>query len=67
MKVFEIPFGEWLPDHPDYKNPGCLTADNCFPVPGGYGPFPGLDPSDDGQFSFGGDYDKSDYSAGDYN
>lgn len=41
MKPFEIPFGEWLPDQPDYKNPGCLVADNCFPTSGGYGPFLG--------------------------
>ncbi len=26
---------------PDYKNPGCLVADNCFPSSGGYSSFPG--------------------------
>lgn len=34
--------GEWLPDFPDYKNPGCLVAENVIPVPGGYGPQYGL-------------------------
>jgi len=42
MQVVEIPFGEFLPEQPDYKNPGCLVADNCFPVSGGYGPFPDI-------------------------
>ena len=42
MEVSEIPFGELLPDQPDYKNPGVLVADNCFPTSGGYGPFLGL-------------------------
>jgi len=41
MQTVEIPFGEWLPDVPDYKNPGCLTANNVIPSPGGYGPFLG--------------------------
>ena len=34
----EIPFGEWLPDQADYRNPGLITAENCYPVSGGYGP-----------------------------
>lgn len=38
METWEIPFGEWLPDQPDYKNPGCITADNVWPSPGGYRP-----------------------------
>lgn len=38
MDAPEIPFGEFLPSAPDYKNPGCVVADNCVPVPGGYGP-----------------------------
>lgn len=42
MPVFEIPFGEWLPSSPTYKNPGCLVADNVIPTTGGYGPFPDL-------------------------
>jgi hypothetical protein len=42
VNVAEIPFGEFLPEQPDYKNPGCLVADNCWPVSGGYGPFLGL-------------------------
>lgn len=39
--VQEIPFGEWLPDHPDYRNPGCIEALNCYPSVGGYSPFLG--------------------------
>lgn len=42
MPVVEIPLGEWLPDAPDYKNPGCVVADNVIPQAGGYGPFPSL-------------------------
>lgn len=38
----DIPFGEFLPDFPDLKNPGCVTADNVIPRPGGYGPQYGL-------------------------
>ena len=41
MQVIELPFGEWLPDQPNYKNPGCVIADNCFPSAGGYSPFKG--------------------------
>jgi len=26
-----IPFGEWLPDLPDYANPGAILAKNCIP------------------------------------
>ncbi len=26
-----LEFGEWLPDLPDYENPGSLTATNCIP------------------------------------
>lgn len=37
--MIEIPLGEWLPDAPSYKNPGCEVADNCIPITGGYGPF----------------------------
>lgn len=37
----EIPFGPWLPDQPDYSNPGCIEAKNCYPSAGGYSPFPG--------------------------
>jgi len=38
MPLFEIPFGEWLPSQPDFKNPGCVIADNVIPTPSGYGP-----------------------------
>lgn len=42
LKTVEIPLGEFLPDSPDYKNPGCIVADNCYPAPGGaYTPFAG--------------------------
>ncbi len=44
MRMAEIQFGEWLPDTPDYKNPGCVVADGCYPSPGGYGPFLGPQP-----------------------
>ena len=37
-----MPFGEWLPDAPSYRNPGCEEANNCIPVTGGYGPLPSL-------------------------
>ena len=36
--MHEVPFGEWLPAQPDFKNPGCVVADNVVPTPGGYGP-----------------------------
>lgn len=45
MPVFEIPLGEWLPDQPDYKNPGAVVADNCYPVAQGFGPFESALPS----------------------
>ncbi len=35
-------FGEWLPDVPDFQNPGCVLAQNVIPIPGGYGPQPDL-------------------------
>lgn len=38
----EVPFGEWLPDAPDFRNPGCLVADGVYPVLGGYKPIPQL-------------------------
>lgn len=36
MPVF--PFGPWLPDQPDYRNPGVLTATNVIPGATGYLP-----------------------------
>jgi hypothetical protein len=47
MNIAELPFGEWLPDAPDYKNPGCIVADNCFPSTGGYSSFPGFNDQGD--------------------
>lgn len=35
-----IPFGEWLPDVPDYKNPGATVAKNVIPTLLGYRNFP---------------------------
>lgn len=40
MQTVELQWNEWTPDAPDYKNPGCLTANNVIPSPGSYGPFP---------------------------
>jgi hypothetical protein len=42
MAMIDIPFGEWLPDQPSFKNPGCEIADNVVPKPNGYGPLSGL-------------------------
>lgn len=42
MPVVEIPLGEWMPDAPSFKNPGCVVADNVIPQTGGYGPLPSL-------------------------
>lgn len=36
----EIIFGEWLPDQPDYNNPGLITATNMIPHRSDYRPFP---------------------------
>lgn len=35
----EMPFAEWLPDIPDYKNPGALIAKNVIPGGLSYQPF----------------------------
>lgn len=36
-----VPFGEWLPDHPDFMNPGSITATGVVPQTAqSYGPFP---------------------------
>lgn len=38
-----IKFGPWLPDLPDFENPGALEALNCVPLPGeSYGPWNAL-------------------------
>lgn len=48
MPTVDIPFGEWLPSVPTFKNPGCEVADNVIPAAGGsYKPFPSLDMSGD--------------------
>lgn len=39
MEPIDIPYGEWLPDLPDYKNPGCTVAKNVIPSGVGYQPF----------------------------
>lgn len=39
MAVHEFPFGEWLPDQPDYQNAGMVEADNVYPTARGFGPF----------------------------
>ena len=31
-----IQFGPWLPDQPDFSNPGVTRAENVIPAPGGY-------------------------------
>lgn len=31
-----VEFGEWLPDYPDYANPGAITAKNVYPFANGY-------------------------------
>jgi hypothetical protein len=35
-------FGEWLPDIPEFGNPGLVEARNCIPVDGYYTDFPEL-------------------------
>lgn len=38
--IVPIEFGEFLPDNPDFQNPGCLKAENVIPIAGGaYAPF----------------------------
>ena len=38
MQTLDIDFGEWLPNAPEYKNPGIIRAMNIIPMTGGYGP-----------------------------
>ena len=38
-----IEFGKWLPDMPDFGNPGALEAQNVIPAQPSYMPFPGLE------------------------
>jgi len=44
MSVQEVLFGEWLPDAPDYANPGLVAAENVYHSPKGYVPMPGPNP-----------------------
>lgn len=41
MPVMEIPIRQWLPDQPDFRNPGCEIANNVYPDTQGFRPFPG--------------------------
>jgi hypothetical protein len=36
----QIPFGEWLPDQPEYNNPGANTANNVYFAASSYKRFP---------------------------
>ena len=38
----QIPFGEWLPDQPEYLNPGAITANNVYYAQNSYKRFPAL-------------------------
>ena len=38
----QIPFGEWLPDQPEYLNPGANTANNVYYAQNSYKRFPSL-------------------------
>ena len=38
--IQDFPFGEWLPDQPEYQNPGILTAENVWAGGAGYQPIP---------------------------
>lgn len=42
-----IPFREWLPDQPDFGNPGATVATNVLPSANGYLPINTLSPSTD--------------------
>ena len=37
-----VPFGEWMPDLADYRNPGCTEASGVRPIAEGYGPLESL-------------------------
>jgi hypothetical protein len=38
----KLPVGAWMPDQPDYANPGSITALNVIPAAASYRPFPSL-------------------------
>ncbi len=39
-----VPFGEWLPDQPNFEHPGSPDVRNLVPIVGGYRPLPTLEP-----------------------
>lgn len=48
MPTVEISFGPWVPSAPDYRQGGCVIADNVIPRPmGGYGPLRGKEATSD--------------------
>ena len=42
-----IPFGDWMPDLPDFANPGATVARNVLPVENYYGPLGALEATTD--------------------
>lgn len=42
-----VMFGEWLPDQPEFENPGLIEARNCMPVDGSYTDFASVNAYDD--------------------
>jgi hypothetical protein len=42
-----VMFGEWLPDQPEFENPGLIEARNCLPVDGSYTNFRSINTGDD--------------------
>ncbi len=42
-----VPFGPWLPDLPDFANPGAILATNVTPAELSYRPFPSFTPLSD--------------------
>lgn len=68
----DIPFGEWLPDLPDFNNPGSTVAKNVIPHEGSYLPFLDLATTSDaltaycrGAVAFADDDGNSEIFAGD--
>lgn len=43
----QIVFGEWLPDQPEFGNPGLVEARNCLPLGGSYTDFSSVNAYDD--------------------
>ena len=46
-KWLTIPFGDWMPDLPDFANPGATVARNVTPVEDYYGPLGALEAATD--------------------